>query len=271
MAQRRTLLLIDDEENIVAALARVLRSDGYNILKAASGKEGLEILARNEVGVIISDQRMPEMTGVEFLSEVKELYPDTVRIVLSGHTEINAVTDAINRGAIYKFLTKPWEDELLRANVGEAFQRYEMRMENLRLTHELQEANKQLLHINKMLERRVETEAQEGIFNLDMLQVSQEILETLPVAIIGIGEDDLIAITNRMADQLLAAGEKGALVGCYASECLPQDMLGPPEVSKERHSYHLAGSGYVTFWCYPMGATSVAEGRVLVIVPGGKT
>ena len=119
----RTLLLIDDEENIVAALARLLRRDGYNILKAAGGREGLELLAQNEVGVIISDQRMPEMTGVEFLNKVKDLYPDTIRIVLSGHTELNAVTDAINRGAIYKFLTKPWEDDLLRANVEEAFQR----------------------------------------------------------------------------------------------------------------------------------------------------
>ncbi|MDO8437588.1 MAG: response regulator [Nitrosomonadaceae bacterium] len=110
--------------------------------------EGLKLLAQNEVGVIISDQRMPEMTGVKFLSKVKDIYPDTVRIVLSGHTELNAVTDAINRGAIYKFLTKPWEDELLQANVQEAFQRYEMKMENIRLQQELQEVNRHLLNIN---------------------------------------------------------------------------------------------------------------------------
>ncbi len=140
----RTLLLVDDEEGIIASLFRLLRRDGYTILRANSGQEGLALLAQHKVGVIISDQRMPGMTGTEFLGKVKELYPDTVRIVLSGYTELNSVTDAINRGAIYKFLTKPWEDDLLRANVEEAFHRYEMKMENARLAGELREANEEL-------------------------------------------------------------------------------------------------------------------------------
>ena len=104
----RTLLLVDDEENIVRSLKRLLRRDGYNILTANSGKEGLEVLNDDNVGVIISDQRMPEMNGTEFLSQVKVLHPDTIRIVLSGYTDLNSVTDAINDGAIFKFLTKPW-------------------------------------------------------------------------------------------------------------------------------------------------------------------
>ena len=152
----RTLLLVDDEENITSALVRLLRRDGYRILCANSGEAGLALLAQNKVGVIISDQRMPEMSGVEFLSKVREAFPDTVRIVLSGYTELNSVTDAINRGAVYKFLTKPWEDELLRANVEEAFQRYEMRMENARLARELEDANEELQKINCELEQRVE-------------------------------------------------------------------------------------------------------------------
>ena len=119
---QRTLLLVDDEENIRRSLVRVLRRDGYHILQAAGGQEGLTILQEHpDVGVIISDQRMPEMTGTEFLSRVREACPDTVRIVLSGYTDLNTVTDAINEGAVYKFLTKPWEDDLLRANVEEAF------------------------------------------------------------------------------------------------------------------------------------------------------
>ena len=117
----RTLLLVDDEENITSALVRLLRRDGYNILRANSGEAGLALLAQNEVGVIISDQRMPEMSGVEFLSKVRERYPDTVRIVLSGYTELNSVTDAINRGAVYKFLTKPWEDESAAGQCGRGF------------------------------------------------------------------------------------------------------------------------------------------------------
>jgi len=77
------------------------------------------------VQVILSDQRMPGMSGTEFLSQVKEMYPDTVRIVLSGFTDLASVTESINRGAIYKFLTKPWDDDALRAQVLEAFRRHE--------------------------------------------------------------------------------------------------------------------------------------------------
>ncbi|MBI4996734.1 MAG: EAL domain-containing protein [Rhodocyclales bacterium] len=123
----RTLLLVDDEANILSALTRVLRRDGYRILTATSAAEGLELLALNEVQVIVSDQRMPEMSGTDFLGRVREMYPDTIRIVLSGYTELRSITDAINRGAIYKFLTKPWEDELLRENIREAFVHCETR------------------------------------------------------------------------------------------------------------------------------------------------
>ncbi len=147
----RTLLLVDDEANIVAALSRLLMGNQYNILVANSGKEGLALLAQNKVGVVISDQRMPEMTGVEFLIQVKELYPDTVRIVLSGYADINLVTDAINRGAIYKFLTKPWSDELLCANVAEAFVHYGLVQEKKRLMRDIQAAHGQMAHINREL------------------------------------------------------------------------------------------------------------------------
>ena len=145
----RCLLLVDDEENILRALERLLRQDGYTILKAGGGEAGLELLKQHQVGVIISDQRMPGMTGVEFLSQVKELYPRTVRMVLSGYTELKAVTDAINKGAIYKFLTKPWEDELLRENVREAFRHFELTHENARLAAELEQARAELARLKQ--------------------------------------------------------------------------------------------------------------------------
>ncbi len=123
-ADKPTLLLLDDEANIIRALTRVLRRDGYRILSTTSIKEAFELLAGNNVQVIISDQRMPEMSGTEFLSQVKDIYPDTVRIVLSGYTDLKSVTDAINEGAIYKFLTKPWEDEQIRNHIRQAFVYY---------------------------------------------------------------------------------------------------------------------------------------------------
>jgi len=122
----RTLLVVDDEVNIQRALTRLLRGDGYRILCATSASEGMEILAQNEVDVIVSDQRMPGMSGTEFLNTVKTTHPDTVRILLSGYSDVAAVTNAINRGVVYKFLTKPWDDEDIRLQVREAFQASEL-------------------------------------------------------------------------------------------------------------------------------------------------
>jgi diguanylate cyclase (GGDEF)-like protein/PAS domain S-box-containing protein len=123
---RRCLLIVDDEDNIRRSLLRLLRRDGYQLLEASSAAEGFELLAKHDVQVILSDQRMPVMSGTEFLSRVKEIYPDTVRMVLSGFTELSSVTEAINRGALYKFLTKPWDDADLRGQVADAFRRYEL-------------------------------------------------------------------------------------------------------------------------------------------------
>lgn len=149
--RQRTILLVDDERNILSSLHRLLRLDGYRILTAGGGLEGLEMLAQHEVDVILSDQRMPGMTGVEFLRRVKSIHPRTVRIVLSGYTELQSITDAINEGAIYKFLTKPWDDNLLRANVEEAFRYKELGDENRKLQFELQAANVDLARENERL------------------------------------------------------------------------------------------------------------------------
>jgi diguanylate cyclase (GGDEF)-like protein len=152
----RTLLLLDDEVDITAALVRLLRGDGYNILRAHSAREAFDLLTQHTVGVILSDQRMPEMTGVEFLSRVKELYPKTIRMVLSGYADLNSVTDAINQGAVYKFLNKPWDNDTLRATIHESFRHYELRLEEERLAVEIQNAKEKLERINLELATLVE-------------------------------------------------------------------------------------------------------------------
>jgi len=119
--QDLTLLLVDDEENVLRSLVRLFRRDGYRILAAGNVRDAFDLLATNDVQVILSDQRMSDMSGTEFLGRVKMLYPDTVRMVLSGYTDLATVTDAINRGAIYRFLTKPWNDEELREHIRQAF------------------------------------------------------------------------------------------------------------------------------------------------------
>lgn len=123
----RRLLVVDDEPAIIASLKRLFRREGYNVLSAPGGAEALDLLARLEVGVVISDARMPEMSGSEFLGRVRELHPDTVRIMLSGYTDLQAVTSAVNRGEIFRFMTKPWDDAELIETVRDAFRHYESR------------------------------------------------------------------------------------------------------------------------------------------------
>ena len=119
---RQTLLLLDDEPSIRSSLKRLFRVDGYTILSAETAEQAFDLLAIHEVQVVISDQRMPGMNGTEFLSRVKNMYPGTIRIILSGFADLESVLNAINRGEIYRFYTKPWDDQTLRDNIREAFE-----------------------------------------------------------------------------------------------------------------------------------------------------
>ena len=119
-----TLLVVDHDANILQSLQRLLRGDGYRVLTAGSAAEGFALLAQHTVHLILCDQRMPDMCGNDFLDMVKDMYPDTFRIVLSGHTDIAAIMEAINRGSLYRFYTKPWDDRVLRDNIHAAFRHY---------------------------------------------------------------------------------------------------------------------------------------------------
>ena len=266
----RLLLLVDDEENITSALTRLLRRDGYTIFRANSGPEGLALLAEHPIGVIISDQRMPGMTGTEFLSKVKEQFPDTVRIVLSGYTEFNSITDAINKGAIYKFLTKPWEDDLLRAHIQEAFQRYEMKMENARLDQELKQANDELKRINHELELRVEWKGRENVHNLEVLRISQEMFEVMPVAAIGIDKSGLIVVANQMAHQLFSSnGTFSSLLGEQSDSLIPAELLawalsGLHMREEDAKTFKIAEHD-IRCWCRSLGESSRSAGLLIVM------
>lgn len=121
------LLLVDDEVSILRALYRGLRRCGYRILLADSTEVAFELLAENEVGVIVCDQRMPQMSGTQFLKRARDMYPNTVRMVLSGYSDLETIISAINEGSIFKFLFKPWEEEILRQHIDEAFLIYQMK------------------------------------------------------------------------------------------------------------------------------------------------
>jgi diguanylate cyclase (GGDEF)-like protein len=123
-AGQQVLLIVDDDKSTMSSLLLCLRGQGYNILQASDGTEGLEILAKNTVQVVVCSQRIATIDGVNFLTTAAKLYPDSMRIILSGYTELRSVLDAVNRGEIYRFLTIPWNEEQLRENIHDAFRRY---------------------------------------------------------------------------------------------------------------------------------------------------
>jgi response regulator RpfG family c-di-GMP phosphodiesterase len=137
------VLYVDDElHNLNSFKAGFRRL--FNIFTAESALEGRKILEVENIHVIITDQRMPVMTGIEFLESIIPDFPDPIRILLTGYADINAVIDAINRGQVYKYIQKPWMDEDLRINIEKAFEIYSLRKENRELTQQLILANKQL-------------------------------------------------------------------------------------------------------------------------------
>jgi CheY-like chemotaxis protein len=254
-----TLLLVDDEPNILSALQRLLRRDGYTILACNGPEQAMEILAGQSVDVILSDQRMPGMSGVEFLRRVKQTHPDTLRIVLSGYSDLQFITDAINEGSIYKFLTKPWDDEHLRRHIRDAFRSKEIADENHRLTRELQAANLELQVLVREKARqagRIET----------VLNTLQEVLQLVPWPIIGVDAEGLIALANTAADAKLS-GDGAPLLGRFVGEVLPETMrawLRDPATIPDQASH--AGCRYRVIY-QPMGQQSLSRGTLLALLP----
>jgi len=129
----RTVLLVDDEENILSALERTLRREGYTLLTASEPAQALSLLKTQSVDVVVSDHLMPNMSGLDFLKEVRALHPDVMRIMLTGHAEVAVAVDAINDGEIYRFLTKPWDDAELKVALHLAFDKLTLERSNRRL------------------------------------------------------------------------------------------------------------------------------------------
>lgn len=257
-AEERVLLLVDDEPNILTALKRLLRRDGYTMLTASSGEAGLEVLVSHPVDVILSDQRMPGMSGVEFLRQAKIMRPDTVRLVLSGYTELHSITSAINEGAIFKFLTKPWDDAQLRSIIAEAFQFKKLANENVRLTEALRLANRQLEQL--LDEQRLRSER-----DRQTVQVLHEVLQLLPWPLLGVDDDGMIAVANEAAEALLGDGD--ALIGRMAAEVLPALLaawLDSPQADDVCLDLH--GTRH-RVKLIPTGQQSSGRGRLLVLTP----
>jgi C4-dicarboxylate-specific signal transduction histidine kinase len=151
-----TVLLVDDEVNVLKSLKRVLRGEGFEVIAAESGEKGLAVLSERSVHLIVSDQRMPEMSGIQFLSEARNRFPDAVRIMLTGYSDLKTAEDAINTVEIYRFLNKPWNDEDLKVTVREGLRNWVLKDYNRRLQARIEEQNRELWKLNHGLELKVE-------------------------------------------------------------------------------------------------------------------
>jgi putative nucleotidyltransferase with HDIG domain len=155
MRHAHTVLFVDDEVNILKALQRLLRSEHMNVLCASRAQEALELLDKQACQVVVTDQRMPEMSGVDLLSQVRQRFPDIVRMMLTGYTEMTIAVDAINRGEIFRLITKPWNDEELKATLRQACDHYDLKQEIKRLNQVTREQNFKLQDMNRNLEQKV--------------------------------------------------------------------------------------------------------------------
>ena len=176
---RHSILLVDDEVSITKALKRLFRKEGHDIITASSGQEGLDMLEKADkaVSLIISDQRMPGMNGAQFLEKAKDIFPHAIRFLLTGYSDMDAIVDAVNRGEINRYLTKPWNDDDLVLQVRQALEQFELVAENRRLTELTKKQNKELSELNKNLEEKVRQRTQEIVNKNKELNEANEKLE----------------------------------------------------------------------------------------------
>ncbi len=212
MSEKIKILCVDDEPNILKGFARLFRNRSeYELHVANSGAEGLKILEDVPgIRIVISDYRMPSMTGGDFLNEVCTRWPQTSRIILSGYADPQYILEAINKGHIYSFLPKPMSDDALMSTISAALQHQFLVQENSRLTSALKESNRELEELNHKLEEQVSARTETLEIRNRVLQIAQGVLDVLPVVVFGIDPEDMVVCCNE-----------------YARDFFPGGMLGP--------------------------------------------
>lgn len=216
MTDQLTMLCVDDEVNILKSLRRLMRNEPYRVLTANSGAEGLEILKTTPVQLIVSDQRMPELNGTEFLKQAKELYPDTIRVVLSGYADVAAILEAINEGSIYRFLTKPWNDEEIKVAIRQCFEHYTLLEDHRNMAKKLEQQNTHLLELTENLQKALNAHS-------SSLQFTHEILQSLPVPIIGVDCEGIVTMVNSAVSDYFPELDQ-VHMGMHCHEVFPGEL-----------------------------------------------
>ncbi|MBI4808080.1 MAG: response regulator [Nitrosomonadales bacterium] len=172
-----TLLFVDDEANILSSLKRLFRPFGYRIFTAEGGAQALEIMEREAIDLVISDMRMPQMSGAQFLQKVNERWPETIRILLTGYAEIADTIDAINKGHIYRYISKPWEDNDIVLSIQHALRHKQLERANQGLEELTRKQNEELKELNTNLEQKVKARTEELRQAMGFLETAHEKLK----------------------------------------------------------------------------------------------
>ncbi|MBZ0330766.1 response regulator [Halomonas sp. ANAO-440] len=217
-----TLLLVDDEPNVLSALKRVLRSENYLVLTANDGEAALAMLEQEAVDVVISDCLMPGMDGAELLSRVQRVRPECIRMLLTGQSDMNATVRAINEGHIYSYIAKPWDDHKLRLTLRQAVAHQLAEREQKRLEALTLQQNQELVELNATLEQRVEARTQELKQITDMLDAAYDELKHSYVMATRVFSS---LITQRMPRHLHANAQVGDLIQAFADTHELEDSL----------------------------------------------
>lgn len=175
--QAATLLFVDDEANILSSLKRMFRPLGYRIFTAQGGAEGLALMEQESIDLVVSDMRMPEMDGAEFLQQVTQCWPDTMRILLTGYADLTSTISAVNKGKIYSYISKPWEENDITMQVRHALQQRTLEQERRRLVALTQQQNEELTELNNSLEAKVAARTGELQQTVSFLELAHEQLE----------------------------------------------------------------------------------------------
>lgn len=185
----KVVIFVDDEVDVLNALKRQFRKEDFKIITALGGDAALEILNNNKVQVVITDERMPVMGGIQFLQEVKRMYPDTIRIILSGYADMNSIIKAINHGEIYRFVFKPWSKEDLSEIIHQAFSQYEIVTKNKSYMEEI-------IKQNQRLQKQVDSRD-------NALEITLEIINQIPLTLLIVTKDNHVEILNNKSRDLL--------------------------------------------------------------------
>ncbi|QBH14621.1 hypothetical protein DO021_16200 [Desulfobacter hydrogenophilus] len=221
---KHTILCVDDEKHILSSLKRLLRKENFDLLTATNGVDGLKIMASRDIHLVISDHRMPDMSGISFLAKVRETYPDTIRILLTGYTEIDSIKASINEGHVYKFLLKPWNDDDLKQEIRKALERYDLIQSNQSLHLMVAAKNKELEQINKDLESIIKQRTRELELQNQALELTRVIFRGLPMAAMGVSYDRTIILINRQAEKL-KINDRMVIVGNYLADYFSKDVM----------------------------------------------